>query len=450
LNVLLITFSFPPAGGVGVLRALSLAKYLPENDIRLDVLTARNAPAVGKDLSLLQQVPASVTVHKAWTLDLPFAMRKALKKAVAGNGAKAEVSAANSARSARSNFLKQTVGDMLLPDPQVGWLPFAFPAARRIIRNRKIDLVLITVPPFSTVLLVSKLRKAFPALPIVLDFRDEWLTTTINLVSFNKNEKARQIAQQAEAEAVRDATAVVAVTEAARREIRSRYPVEAEEKFLCVPNGYDLAPRTAESGDTAATASPTNPNEKIVLTYIGSVYGSTDPTTFIEAVSGLPEPIRARLHVRFIGHIETPAYREALLSLGETIELCGFVPQAKALQAIQHTTYLLLITHDRINVAAKLYDYLGGGKPILAAVHPDGDVRRLLEETRTGWWADVDDVAAIRQLLVEAVERGPEVGEAFQPEAERIASYHRRPLTRRYAGLLKKLAPKAQVKHSLQ
>ena len=157
LNVLLITFSFPPAGGVGVLRALSLAKYLPENDIRLDVLTARNAPAVGKDLSLLQQVPASVTVHKAWTLDLPFAMRKALKKAVAGNGAKAEVSAANSARSARSNFLKQTVGDMLLPDPQVGWLPFAFPAARRIIRYRKIDLVLITVPPFSTVLLVSKL-----------------------------------------------------------------------------------------------------------------------------------------------------------------------------------------------------------------------------------------------------------------------------------------------------
>ncbi len=46
MNLLLITFSFPPAGGVGVLRALSLAKYLPENDIRVDVLTARNAPAV--------------------------------------------------------------------------------------------------------------------------------------------------------------------------------------------------------------------------------------------------------------------------------------------------------------------------------------------------------------------------------------------------------------------
>ena len=454
MNVLLVTFSFPPAGGVGVLRALSLAKYLPENDIRLDVLTAQNAPSVGKDLSLLQQIPPSVTVHKTWTLDLPFAMRKGLKKMVAGKASNpGNVSAAGNTGTGRGNFLKQIVGDILLPDPQVGWLPFAFPAARRIIRNRKIDLVLITVPPFSTVLLVSKLRKVFPALPIVVDFRDEWLTTTINLVSYNKNQKAREVAQHAEADAVRDATAVVAVTEAARREIRARYPSEPEKKFLCVPNGYDLAPRSPETNspatnspetsnperNSAASANPAQPGSKIVLTYIGSVYGSTDPMTFIEAVRGLPEAIRAQLHVRFIGHIETPAYREALLSLGNTIELCGFVPQAEALRAIQHTTYLLLITHDRINVAAKLYDYLGGGKPILAAVHRDGDVRKLLEETRTGWWADVDDVAAIQQLLTEAVGRGTSVNEEFQPETERIASYHRRPLTQRYANLLVEL-----------
>ena len=84
MNVLLITFSFPPAGGVGVLRALSLAKYLPENGIRVDVLAARNAPAVGKDSALLRQVPESVTVHRTWTLDLPFWLRKAVKKVVSG------------------------------------------------------------------------------------------------------------------------------------------------------------------------------------------------------------------------------------------------------------------------------------------------------------------------------------------------------------------------------
>jgi glycosyltransferase involved in cell wall biosynthesis len=427
VNLLLITFSFPPAGGVGVLRALSLAKYLPENGVRVDVLTARNAPAVGKDPSLLKQVPAGVKVHRTWTLDLPFWLRKAVKKAVTGGNGKPAPSAEQAGSG--GNPLKQFIGNLLLPDPQVGWLPFALPAAERIIRERAIDAVVVTVPPFSSVRLVTRLRRLFPRLPILVDFRDEWLTTTLDLVSFNSNSRARMVAHKAEAEAVRDATAVVLVTEAARRELQSRYPGVPKERFACVPNGYDVPPPTAKYVSAGSAA----PHQRVVLTYIGTVYGSTAPGAFVEAVLGLPEEVRSRLLVRFIGHIETPAYREQLLSLGNTIELKGFVPQADALAAIHDTDFLLLITHDRINVAAKFYDYLGGGKPILGAVHPQGDVRRLLEETRAGRWADIDDPQEIRRMLVEAIKGSSSVP---PPDYERIAAYHRRPLAGRYAALL--------------
>ncbi len=421
-----------------MLRALSLAKYLPENGVRVDVLTARNAPAVGRDATLLQQVPASVTVHRSWTLDLPFWLRKSVKKAITGGKGKPTASAApQAAKSSKGgNPLKRLIGNLLLPDPQVGWLPFAFPAAVRIIRERKIDAVVITVPPFSSVKLVTRLRKVFPTLPIVVDFRDEWITTTLDLVSFNSNEKARRVAYSTEGEAVRDATAVVLVTEAARRELQSRYPKVAPEKFLCIPNGYDLAPPTSASAPRLDLSS----QKKIVLTYIGTVYGSTAPGSFVEAVWRLPEEVRSRLHVRFIGHIEAPAYREQLLSLGDTIELKGFVPQSEALAAIQDTDYLLLITHDRINVAAKFYDYLGGGKPILGAVHPNGDVRSLLEETGAGRWADVDDPQAIAAMLTEVVDASAPMP---QPNYERIAAYHRRPIAARYAALLKEMTASA-------
>lgn len=415
-----------------MLRALSLAKYLPDSGVRVDVLSARNAPAVGRDATLLQQVPASVTVHRCWTLDLPFALRKALKKVMSGGG-KRDTGGSVAGRPGIVQRLKGMVANLLLPDPQVGWLPFAFPAARRIINERKIDLVLITVPPFSSARLVGMLRKAFPALPIVLDFRDEWLTTTIELVMFNKNERARTVARQDEAIAVRDASAIVMVTEAALREIRGRYPETAPAKFFCIPNGYDtVACGMRVKADDAAG--------KTVLTYLGSVYGSTDPTTFVEAVQGLPEEVRGRLRIRFIGRIETDTYRDALLSLGETVELRGFLPQAEALRAINDTTYLLLITRDHINVSAKFYDYLGGGKPILAAVHRNGDVRHLLEETRAGWWADGSDVAAVQRMLIEAVERQGRLAVEFDPDEERIALYHRRPLAQRYAALLEKIA----------
>ena len=154
---------------------------------------------------------------------------------------KAAAKSTGSAAPQQAELPKESLQDILLPDPQVTWLPVLTRAARRIIRERSIDLVLITVPPFSSLLLVEKLRKEFPRLPIVVDFRDEWLTTTFDLVSFlfSRSERTRKFAQNAEASAVTNATAVVAVTEAARREIRTRYPQEPDSKFQLIPNGFD-------------------------------------------------------------------------------------------------------------------------------------------------------------------------------------------------------------------
>ena len=84
LNVLLVSYSFPPAGGVGVVRAASLARHFPAEGIRLDVLTARNASAVGLDCSLLQEIPGDVAVHRTVTLDIPFAIKKRIKKLIVG------------------------------------------------------------------------------------------------------------------------------------------------------------------------------------------------------------------------------------------------------------------------------------------------------------------------------------------------------------------------------
>ena len=434
MNVLLITFSFPPAGGVGVLRALSLAKYLPESGVAVDVMCARNAPSVGRDESLLTQVPPQVRVHRTWTLDLPFAMRKAVKKALTRSRrptAAAQKPQAANAKPGLLSRLRSFVANLLLPDPQIGWLPFAAPAARRIIREHAIDAVIITVPPFSSVKLAGTLRKEFPRLPIIVDFRDEWLTTTLSLVSFNSNAKARRVAEQTEAEAVHAATCVVLVTEAAAAELRKRYPGESAEKFVCIPNGYDAVAAAPHVPDTTA--------QRITLTYMGTVYGSTDPRPLLAAVAALPASYRERLRLRFIGRIENEEYRAALAGLPDVVETIGFLPQADALARLRSSHYALLITHDPVNVSAKFYDYLGAGIPIIAAVHPGGDVRRLLDETQAGWWAPIDDVPALTRLLMDAIDRAGSAQQTFAPRAEIVAQYHRRPLAQRYAALLESL-----------
>jgi glycosyltransferase involved in cell wall biosynthesis len=435
LNVLLVSYSFPPAGGVGVLRAASLARYFPAEGIRLDVLTAHNASAVGADSALLKDIPCEVAIHRTITFDLPFGLKKGIKKLITG-GKPSSGKASAAAPTAKPSFFKRAIQDLLLPDPQVTWLPALTRAARRIVRKRNIELVLITVPPFSSVLLVERLRKDFPHLPIVVDFRDEWLSTTIDLVSFSRSERAVRIAREAEASAVRNATAIVAVTEAARREIRARYPHEPEEKFQLLPNGFD-------STRLRAASTPVyRPGEKIVATYVGTVYGSTEPTTLVQAMQSLPPEVKSRFKLRFIGHIEEPRYRESLLQLGDMVELKGFLPQSEALAMMNETDYVLLVTHDPLNVAAKFYDYIGSGKPILATVHPDGDVRRLLENLRAGWWADSRDVEAIRKLFIDAAARGDSLPTSFRPDRAKIALYERKPLARRYATLLRSIAGK--------
>ncbi|MGA3079795.1 MAG: glycosyltransferase [Terracidiphilus sp.] len=433
LNVLLITYSFPPAGGVGVMRAASLARYLPAEGIRLDVLTARNASTVGYDSALLKEIPAEVKVHRTLTLDLPFGFKKWVKKLITG-GKPVKDRASGAAPAGKLNFLKRAMQDALLPDPQVTWLPVLTRFARYIVKKREIDLVLITVPPFSSVLLVERLRKAFPHLAIVVDFRDEWLSTTIDLVSFlfSAGERAHKVARSAEASAVTNATAVVAVTEAARREIRGRYPEEPEDKFHLIPNGFD-APRLTGPGGSAEP----RPGDKIVVTYIGTIYSSTEPTTLVQALRSLPNEVKSRFRLRFIGHIEEPRFREALLQLGGMVELKGFLPQHQALAEMNDTDYVLLINHDPLNVAAKFYDYIGGGKPILGALNPRGETRRLFDDLRVGWWADIHNVEGIRRLFVDAAARGKALAGEFRPDLKKISLYERKVLAQRYASLLR-------------
>ena len=154
----------------------------------------------------------------------------------------------------------------------------------------------------------------------------------------------------------------------------------------------------------------------------------------------LPPEVKSRFKLRFIGHIEEPRFREALLGLGDIVELKGFLPQHEALAAINDTDYMLQISHDPLNVGAKFYDYVGGGKPILACIHPNGDIRAMLEELRAGWWADIHDVADIRRLFLDAAARCNTLLTTFEPDTKKIARYERKVLAQRYAALLHSIA----------
>lgn len=162
-KLLLISYLFPPLGGVGVQRALSLAKYLPEQGYEVHVLRAHNAAGPVHDPGLLAQVPSAVTIHSAFTPEIPFDLRQKVWKWISpGRPARDAQPAAAGAPGGLKSSLSRLVRRVLCPEPEVLWAPFAIRKARQIVRRHGIEAVLVTAPPFSAFLVGNSLKRSFP------------------------------------------------------------------------------------------------------------------------------------------------------------------------------------------------------------------------------------------------------------------------------------------------
>ena len=74
-SILLLTYMFPPAGGIGTPRALAYARYLPRQGCRLSVLAPTEPALRDRDPGLEKFVPADIAVHRAWNPEIPMSFR---------------------------------------------------------------------------------------------------------------------------------------------------------------------------------------------------------------------------------------------------------------------------------------------------------------------------------------------------------------------------------------
>lgn len=428
-SVLLISYLFPPAGGVAVQRALSFARYLPESGCRVHVLSARNASAPVHDPGLLSRIPAHVGIHRTFTPELPFGFRQRLWKLIARGKGKPAAPGQPQQRPGKSGLAAELVRRILCPEPEVLWFPFAYPAARRLIRRFSIGTVIVTAPPFSTFLVGNALKRWCPELTLVSDFRDDWLRYYVNMFDFQRSDYTRRKAEQIQAATVALSDLVVGVTESITGDLRSRYPEQPDAKFVHIPNGYDpelfasFTPRRRED-------SP----RRIVVTHLGTTYAGSSPAPFLAALANVPESIRSAVEVQFVGRVN-PSERGCIEACANA-RVEGFMPQAEALRRMETTDFLLVITTDANSIRGKLYEYLATGKPVLAVAPRGSELDNLIRATRAGWCADPRDMESIQAMITQAVEGLQSGRSTLQPDWEMIRSFERTRLAARLASIL--------------
>ncbi len=379
MKVLLVTLYFPPAGGGGVQRPLKLAQYLPALGIETHVLAPDDPKWIHRDDDL--RPPTQAWVHRARYLG-----PRGRKPAEELHGREGLARLAAHARLASRR--------LLVPDENVSWNLTAIPAAIRIARKEGIDAVITTSPPASVHLVGAAVRKATGA---------RWLADLRDSVVAHPHRRAESAAVRAKErvdEAVarlvaRQADAISCVSDAIAAEARALGP---RGPLVTIPNGCDF--------DDVAGLEYT-PAQRFRITHAGSFFGKRDPRPFLQALHDSKLDVVAR----FLGDFRS-ADREwaERLGLGDRLELIPYAPRAASLALQRDSEALLLLIPEASGrgkgvLSGKVFEYLAVGRPILAAVPPDGAAAALVRETGAGVVAPPDDVDALRAALAALHER---------------------------------------------
>jgi len=260
---------------------------------------------------------------------------------------------------------KYSRNHLLIPDNQILWLPYAVAAGQRLIRKEKIDLIYVTSPPFSP-LLVGYLLKKATGKPLLFEYRDSWQDNLDHRHDLSPTR--RKIEEYLERVVIRNANQVVLVTEGMRKNMVSRFPYEPEDKFQVIPNGFDP--------DLCSYLQTQEANEEkyFTITYSGSMEYDRDPRQFLLAMKEFfadhPEAA-SQTRINLIGNTEQEfvdfVQQEGLSS---NVHFPGYLPYDENIKYLAGSDLLFLIANDLRpdSIPGKLYEYLLLNKPILALV----------------------------------------------------------------------------------
>lgn len=365
-RLLVISFFYPPDPAVGGLRVAKFAQYLPEFGWTPVILTARSGPETTSQ--------AHPDTHATRSVSL-WRRPPGRRGPVAGRAAPLREAAGRRGRLARTAYsaLRHLVpmSSVRMPDATLGWVPFAVAEGRRILDSGDFHAIFSSSGPPSSHIVAARLQHR-SRLPWIADYRDLWSDNhwDTRIAPF------RYLERRLERRVLRGAALLTTVAPTWAERLRALHRQDVEVLY----NGFDPADYPSE----------TRAASQFTLTYVGTlIRPGQNPEPLFKALALLasrPEIDlqRSGFQIRFLG--------TAPGAVADLAQRYGVAHLVRHLPAVPHTdclaqqaaaTALLFVGwNDPATgwLSAKLFEYLGAGRPILAVGPPGGEPSRILRE----------------------------------------------------------------------
>ncbi|MDY6796179.1 MAG: glycosyltransferase [Actinomycetota bacterium] len=419
-RVLIITYEFPPMGGIGSIWIAKYVKYLPEFGWEPVIVTVKDVPTNFPDGSIDDDLPPNLRVYRSFSLE-PTRLVRLLRRAKSPSASRSRDRGGDKVVYSYTGLplgVLAKIRLLFIPDEKIGWFFFALLSSLRAIRENRPSVVSSTGPPY-TANFIGMACAAITGLPWVCEFKDPWID---NPQEASVNPVNRRVFIALEKAMLRRANAVICAMPGQVEGFERRYGEGFVKRCHIITNGFDAEDFVGETGL----------EEKFTITFVGKVYGGRYPQALLKAVKILLEEgkIDAEdIRIRYVGTLDVES--RALFAaedIAGVIELTGFVDHSTCIKLMRSSHLLLLQLADgemsRIIYTGKMFEYFGARRPILALVG-EGATAKLIGEMGAGTVVNPDSIEGICQAVMHYYSMY-KAGEDFYIDNPELARFDRR------------------------
>jgi len=330
MKLLMVEYNFPPKVGVGVIRTVKLAKYLPDHGWEPVILSVKASKRTAGFDFLDEAEIRKLTVYRAKELIQ----------------------------------LDRITGR----DVHLGWSFPALLAGLDIARKEDIDVIYASYP-YAANMLPASLLKRMVKIPFLANYEDLWTNSFFSLPAIEFS-----VQRIMEEFVLRSADGVVVVTPSYVADIKRFFNFVSN--ISVVRNGFD--PEDFESVVPVDFS-------KFTILHAGTASGTRIPriVEFLLALRDFKD--EKSFQVVFLGYVHH-MIRDLIekADLSRIVKLESIRSHKEAIRWILGADVLLLVPAAKFIVPLKTYEYLASGRFIFNVGYEQGETGQLISKFRAG------------------------------------------------------------------